>query len=164
MSLVVRAARLADTKEIWSLVRALAAYEKMEAHVTGSAEKLAGDLFAERSPIQCLVAQDGARLVGYAIYFPTYSSFRAQAMMWLEDLFVVPEARGKGVGRALMVELAKTAMQRRCWRLDWAVLDWNQPSIEFYERIGARRQNADWLQYGLDEEHMRDLIALSRNT
>ena len=164
MSVVIRAARRADANGIWTLVRQLAAYEKMEARVTGTADKLAEDLFAEKSALQCLVAQDGARLIGYAIFFPTYSTFRAQPMMWLEDLFVVPEARGRGIGRMMMAEIAKTALARRCWRVDWAVLDWNQPSIEFYEHLGARRQNADWYQFGLDEIALRELAYSSRNT
>ena len=164
MNAIVRGARRADAVQLWGLVRALAAYEKMEARVTGTAEALARDLFDTRSPLGCLVAEQGARLVGYAIYFNTYSTFRAQPMMWLEDIFVLPEYRGRGLGRGLLVEVAKIALQRRCWRLDWAVLDWNQPAMTFYEALGASRSNTDWMQYGLDEGRLRDLVTASRTT
>ena len=164
MSAIMRAARRADVEPIWKLVRALAAYEKMESHVTGSAARLEQHLFDTQKKVECLVAEDHSRLVGYAIYFPIYSTFRTQPMLWLEDLFVLPEARGKGIGRALLAELSRTAIQRGCWRLDWAVLNWNEPSIKFYERLGARRQNADWLIYGFDEERLRALAATSSRT
>jgi GNAT superfamily N-acetyltransferase len=161
MSTVVRGARRADVESIWKLIRALAVYEKMESRVTGSAARLEQHLFDTQKKIECLVAEHHSRLVGYAIYFPTYSTFRTQPMMWLEDLFVLPEVRGKGIGRALLAELSRTAIQRGCWRLDWAVLDWNEPSIKFYEHLGARRQNADWFVYGFDEERLRDLATSS---
>ena len=164
MSVRVCAARREDAAAIWALIQGLARYEKMEARVTGSAERIAADLFGDRVPIECLVADKGGALVGFAIYFPTYSTFRAQPMMWLEDLFVLPEARGLGVGRALMTELARIAVERGCWRLDWVVLDWNRPSIEFYEHLGARRQNLEWSQYGFDEARLRELAASSSTT
>ena len=161
MSLVVRAARHEDVEAIWSLVNVLAAYEQLESRVTGSAERLAEHLFGERAAIECLIAEDDGRIVGSAIYFPTFSTFRAQPMMWLEDLIVLPEARGQGAGRALMVALAKIALERGCWRLDWVVLDWNRSSIDFYQHLGARRSHVDWFQYGLDEERLRSLATSS---
>jgi GNAT superfamily N-acetyltransferase len=164
MSANVRPARPADAAGIWELVRGLARYERMETRVTGSAERLAADLFGGSTPIGCLVAEEDGALVGYAIFYPTYSTFRTQPMMWLEDIFVLPEARGRGLGRALLVAVARAAMERGCWRLDWIVLDWNETSIQFYERLGARRHNTDWYQYGLDAAQLRGLCAPSSGT
>jgi len=164
MSAIVRAARPADAGAIWELIRALAEYERMLPRVTGSAERLAADLFGGGTPLECLVAEQAGALLGYAIYYPTYSTFRTQPMMWLEDLFVLPAARGAGLGRALLAAVARAALERGCWRLDWNVLDWNEPSIRFYERLGARRHNADWYQYGFDEARLRELGVTSSNT
>ena len=160
----VRPARRDDLDPLWSLTVALAKYEKLEPRVTGSRERLAEHLFGPEARIECLVAEEDGRIVGSAIFFPTYSTFRTQPMMWLEDLIVLPEARRTGAGRALMAELARIALERDCWRLDWVVLDWNRPSIEFYEHLGAKRQNMDWFQYGLDEQGLKALAGTSRGT
>ena len=164
MSAIVRPARREDAGAIWELILGLAQYEKMEARVTGSAARLAEDLFGPRPALNCLVAEEAGALIGYALFYPTYSSFRTQPMMWLEDLFVRPEARGRGMGRALLVEVARAALARSCWRLDWNVLDWNQPSIGFYEGLGARRHNPNWYQFGFSEAQLKALAATSRTT
>ena len=164
MSVNIRAARIADAPAIWELIRGLARYERMEPRLTGSAERLGADLFGGRFPLECRVAEEDGALLGYALFYPTYSTFRTQPMMWLEDLFVSPQARGSGLGRALLIAVAQAAVEKGCWRLDWNVLDWNQPSIRFYERLGARRHNADWFQFGLDEAGLRALTITSSNT
>ncbi|HTM56924.1 MAG TPA: GNAT family N-acetyltransferase [Candidatus Udaeobacter sp.] len=162
--MTVRPARPADLDRLWALTQVLAKYERLESRVTGSAERLGEHLFGSDTRIECLVAESAGRIVGSAIFFHTYSTFRTQPMMWLEDLIVLPDSRGTGAGRALMVELARIALERGCWRLDWVVLDWNRPSIEFYEHLGAERQNMDWYQYGLDEERLRALARTSSTT
>jgi GNAT superfamily N-acetyltransferase len=164
MSATIRPARPADATGIWELILALAAYEKMVPRVTGSAAQLAEDLFGGRLWLECLVAEEAGALKGYALFYPTYSSFRTQPMMWLEDLFVLPATRGRGVGRALLAAVAEAALARGCWRLDWNVLDWNEPSIRFYEHLGATRHNTDWYQFGLDEGRLKALVATSSTT
>lgn len=153
----VRFALPSDLDSIWDMVHALAAYEKLEAYLTGSSELLGRDLFGSRPRIECLVAEQSGERIGYALFFPTYSSFRTRGTMWLEDLFVKPEARGSGAGRALMARLSTICLERACLRLAWDVLDWNQPSIEFYERVGASRNPVAWFNYILDEAGMKTL-------
>jgi GNAT superfamily N-acetyltransferase len=153
----VRAAKPEDLSRIWELLRALAEYERWTEYVTGSETELGQALFGARPALEGLVAEHGGRVVGYALFYPTYSSFRCRPMIWLEDLFVEESSRGIGAGVALLAELARIAVERKCLRVDWHVLDWNRPSIEFYERAGATRQGVESLQYGLTEEALRAL-------
>ena len=158
----VRPARREDVGGVWALLRGLASYERLDHEVTGSAEQLAEDLFGERPRVECLVAEAEGALVGYALFFPIYSSFQTSPMLWLEDLYVVPERRGRGDGRALLGELSRLALARGCRRVGWIVLDWNIPSIRFYAGLGARRAGADWLLYGFDEAALAALAVPSR--
>jgi len=153
----VRAARPADVPRIWEMLRGLAAYERLEHEVSGSPERLAEHLFGPRPMVECLVAESGRALVGYALFYPTYSSFRSAPTLWLEDLFVGPGERGKGAGRLLLAAVARLALARGCVGLGWIVLDWNRPSIAFYERAGARTAEGGWLQYGLERVGMQAL-------
>ena len=155
--LEIRAARPHDVAQLWELVRGLAVYEKLEHRVTGSPERLAEHLFGARRIIDCLVAQEGKSLVGCAIFYLIYSTFRTQPMMWLEDLFVAPSHRGRGLGRALMAATAREAARRGCWRLSWAVLEWNDPAIQFYESLGAERDEGGWYVYQFDEAKLKEL-------
>jgi GNAT superfamily N-acetyltransferase len=160
----VRPARREDVAGVWALLRGLASYERLEHEVTGSPERLAQDLFGERPRVECLVAEAEGALIGYALFYPTYSSFQTAPMLWLEDLYVVPERRGRGDGRALLGELSRLALARGCRRVGWIVLDWNASSIRFYEGLGVRRAGADWLQYGFDEAALATLAGPSRTT
>jgi GNAT superfamily N-acetyltransferase len=153
----VRAAKREDLPRIWTLLNGLAEYERWTEYVTGSEVELGEALFGARPALEGLVAERGARIVGYALFYPTYSSFRCRPMIWLEDLFVEREARGSGAGSALLKALANIAIERHCLRVDWHVLDWNRPSIEFYERAGATRQGTDCLHYGLTEQALKAL-------
>ena len=153
----VRPARPADVPRIWEMLRGLAVYEKLEHEVSGTRERLAADLFGPRPPVECLVAESGQGLVGYALVYPRYSSFRTVPSLWLEDLFVEPEARGRGAGRALLAAVARLALDRGFPGVGWIVLDWNRPSIDFYDRSGARAAAGGWLEYGLDLAGMRAL-------
>jgi len=156
VTLRIRSGEQPDVPLIAELIRGLARYEKLEHEVTLTEEKLDRALFGERPYAETLIAEDDGRAVAFALFFHSFSTFLAQPGIYLEDLFVVPEARGGGVGRALLEKLAETAVERGCGRLEWAVLDWNEPAIRFYERLGAK-PNADWTVYRLTGESLRAL-------
>lgn len=153
----VRPARPDDLASIWTLLLGLAAYEKLEREVAGRPEQLGEDLFGPRPLLGCVVAESAGRLVGYALFYPVYSSFRTMRAMWLEDLFVEPAERGRGTGRALMALVAKIALERGCRAVDWLVLDWNRAGLDFYQRLGARPADGGWFEYGLDLKTMQAL-------
>jgi len=159
---VVRAPRRDEIGRVWEMVNALAVYEKLEHEVSGDADALAADVFAAPPRIECLVAERDGRLVGYALFYFTYSSFRTRPGVWLEDLFVEPSQRGRGTGRALLVAVARASLARGGRNVSWVVLDWNRPSIEFYERLGGRRSGEDWFTYVLDGEGMERLAQETR--
>lgn len=151
----VRPARREDIGRLWEMLIGLAEYERLRAHVRGSAEQLAGLLFGGEDHLKCLVAERGGVLVGYALFYVTYSSFQTRRGMWLEDLYVDPTLRGSGAGRALMAAVARDAVARGCHGMAWYVLDWNEPAIGFYRRLGATQPASDWLQYSVDAEGLR---------
>lgn len=137
MSFAIRPARPRDVPHVFALIRALADYEKLSHLVTGTEAALHAELFGPRPIIESVLAWEDDRPVGFALYFHNFSTFLVRRGLYLEDLFVVPEARGKGYGKALMLHLARLAVERGCGRFEWAVLDWNQPSIDFYRALGA---------------------------
>ncbi len=134
----IRAARRGDSPEIIRLVRALAEYEKLAHMAVGTPEMLDEQLFGPRASAEALVAEEGARAVGFALFFTTFSTFLCKPGLYLEDLFVEPARRGRGIGKALLRHLAALAVERDCGRFEWRVLDWNEPSIRFYESLGAK--------------------------
>lgn len=148
MTLRIRFGELRDVPLVAELIRGLARYEKLEHEVTMTEQKLTDALFGERRYAETLIAEDDGEPVGFALFFHNFSTFLAQPGIYLEDLFVIPEHRGGGVGRALLERLAQVAVDRGCGRLEWAVLDWNQDAIGFYERLGAK-PNSDWTVYRL---------------
>ena len=155
MTLRIRAGEPTDVPLIAELIRALAQYERLEREVTMTEEKLDRALFGPRPYAETLIAEDGAgKAVGFALFFHNFSTFLAQPGIYLEDLFVLPEHRGAGIGRALLERLAQIAVERGCGRMEWAVLDWNESAIKFYERLGAR-PNSDWTIYRLTGESLR---------
>ena len=136
----IAAAKPPDVPELHALIRGLADYERLTSNCVSTEEDLDSALFGERPAAEALIARDRENsrpAVGFALFFQTYSTFVGRRGLWLEDLFVVPEQRGAGLGRALLVELAKIAQRRGCGRFEWAVLDWNAPAIRFYESLGA---------------------------
>jgi GNAT superfamily N-acetyltransferase len=141
MSLTIRAAIASDVPTVLEFIRGLADYERLTDEVQATEESLRATLFpAEGHPAaECRLAFFEGAPAGFAIFFSSYSTFLARPGLYLEDLFVKPELRGRGIGKALLLHLAKLANQRGCGRMEWSVLDWNQPAIEFYESIGARR-------------------------
>jgi GNAT superfamily N-acetyltransferase len=156
MTLAIRSAVAADVPVIADLIRGLARYEKLEDEVTMTEELLAKNLFGPRRYAEALIAEEGGAPVGFALFFHNFSTFLAKPGIYLEDLFVVPEQRGRGIGRALLKRLAKVAVERDCGRLEWAVLDWNRDAIGFYERLGAK-PNSEWTVYRLAGEALTSL-------
>ncbi len=138
---LIRPATRADVPLILEFIRALAEYEKLPHEVEATEEQLRATLFPEKeaSVAHCVLAFDGATPAGFALYFFNYSTWLARPGLYLEDLFVKPELRGRGFGKALLLHLAKLANAKGCGRMEWSVLDWNQPAIDFYESLGARR-------------------------
>jgi GNAT superfamily N-acetyltransferase len=135
--LVLRPAKPADVPVIFELIQALAEYEKLSSAVTGSAEALSEHLFGSRPYAEVIIAEYAGQAVGFALFFHNFSTFLTQPGIYLEDLFVLPQYRGLGVGKAILSYLAGLAVERGCGRLEWSVLDWNEPAIAFYRRMGA---------------------------
>jgi GNAT superfamily N-acetyltransferase len=137
----VRPASPADVPAIFSLVQALARYEKLEHEVSATEGDFAAHLFGAHPYAEALVAEEpaGGPVVGFALYFHNFSTFLGKPGIYLEDLFVLPAHRRRGHGRALLSALARVAVERRCGRLEWSVLNWNEPAIRFYESLGARK-------------------------
>ena len=158
MSFAIRPARPRDVPHVFALIRALADYEKLSHLVTGTEAALHAELFGPRPIIESVLAWEDDRPVGFALYFHNFSTFLIRRGLYLEDLFVVPEARGKGYGKALMLHLARLAVERGCGRFEWAVLDWNTPAIEFYQSFGARPQE-EWTIYRLTGQALLDFAA-----
>jgi len=156
MTLLIRPGQKPDVPVIAELIRGLARFERLEDQVTMTEEKLTRSLFGDRPYAETLIAEDGGKPVGFALFFHNFSTFLGRPGLYLEDLFVLPEGRGKGVGRKLLERLAQVAVERECGRLEWAVLDWNKDAIRFYERLGAT-PNDDWTIYRLTGEPLRAL-------
>lgn len=133
----IRPAVPRDCAEILRLIHALAVYEKLEHLAVGTEERLREQLFGARPAAEALVAERGGRAVGFALFFTTFSTFLCKPGIYLEDLFVEPEHRGAGVGKALLGRLAAITLERGGGRFEWRVLDWNEPSIRFYEALGG---------------------------
>ncbi len=133
----IRPAKETDVDRIFELILGLAEYENLTDRVTGNPDLLRSHLFGDRPYAEVIVAELGDLIVGYALFFHTYSTFLTQPGLYLEDVFVSPEYRRQGVGKALMTGVAKIAADRGCGRLEWSVLDWNQPAIDFYQSLGA---------------------------
>jgi len=146
--LSIRFAVRDDAPTILAFIRELAEYEKLLHEVTADEAAIRATLFQVRPAADVLIAEVGGEPVGFALFFQTYSTFLAKPGMWLEDLFVRPAARGKGVGGALMAALARVAVQRSYGRFEWSVLDWNQPALDFYASLGATPM-AEWTEQRL---------------
>jgi GNAT superfamily N-acetyltransferase len=153
---MIRPATPSDVGALHALIRELALYERLEHQAVGTTEDLRTHLFGTRPYAEALVAEDDGRVVGFALFFHNYSTFLARPGLYLEDLFVLPEHRRKGHGRALLRELARVAVQRRCGRFDWSVLDWNEPAMKFYASLGAQRMG-EWLLFRMTAEAIERL-------
>ena len=152
----VRTAGCSDVPLILAFIRELAAYEKLAREVVATEEALAATLFGPQPRAEVLIAEVDGVATGFALYFHNYSTFLGRPGIFLEDLFVRPEARGRGAGRALLARLAAIAEKRGCGRLEWAVLDWNESAIGFYRTLGATPMN-DWTTYRLTGDPLAKL-------
>ena len=162
--LTIRLAQASDAALILSFIRALAEYEKL-AHAAVATEQ---DLLRDGFPAQggepkfrCLIAEWNGEPAGFALYFYSYSTFQGRAGIWLEDLFVKPEFRGRGIGKALLLQLAQIAVREKCGRYSWQVLDWNKPSLDFYHSLGAKLMS-EWLTMRVEGEALTNLAALAK--
>ena len=152
----IRPADVDDVPIIFDLIRDLAAYERAPDEVVATEEQLIEVLFGERPVAEVLLGFEGNSPVGFAVYFYNFSTWLGRPGLYLEDLFVKPEKRGKGYGRALLVELAKIARDRGCGRMEWAVLDWNEPAINFYRALGAKPMH-EWTVFRLTRQEIANL-------
>lgn len=156
---MIRPATPADVPTIASLIRCLAEYEKLSHEVELDEAKLDEHLFGPRPYAEVLMAEVNGQAVGFALFFHNYSTFLGRPGIYLEDLFVLPEHRGRGLGKGLLVGLAKLAAERDCGRLEWSVLDWNEPSIRFYESLGAVAKK-EWIIYRTTGASLAKLAAM----
>jgi GNAT superfamily N-acetyltransferase len=154
--LVIRTAVRDDVGVVLSFIRQLAEYEQLASEVEATEDALEATLFGDHPAAEVIIASLGDRDVGFALFFGTYSTFLARPCMHLEDLFVVPDARGRGIGHALLTRVAAIAAARGCGRLQWNVLSWNAPALAFYRRLGAFSLD-DWQTFRLNREGLQAL-------
>ena len=155
-NITIRKATFADAELILDFITGLARYEKLEHEVVGNVDDIRRTLFDESPSAEVLIAELDQKPAGFALFFTSYSTFLARPGIYLEDLFVIPEMRGHGLGKALLAQLAGLVVERDMGRLDWSVLNWNEPAIQFYESLGARGMT-EWTQYRLTGEHLQTL-------
>ena len=154
MSITIRQARPEDAAAIYDMIYELAVYEKAPEEVVTTPDEIRKTLFGADSKTEELVAEYAGHAVGYAVFFTSYSTWLGRNGIYMEDLYVSPEYRSKGAGKALLKNIAQCAVERHCGRLEWSVLDWNQSAIDFYLSIGAVPQS-EWVRYRLDGEALR---------
>lgn len=148
-SVQIRPALPGDVELIYSLIMELAEYEHAPEQVTGTPQLLLSALFGEQPSAEALIAELDAHPVGFALFHGTFSTWECRPGLWLEDLYVPPEHRRDGVGRALLARVAAIAVARGCSRLEWNVLDWNEPALGFYRKLGAKRLD-EWVLHRID--------------
>ena len=153
---MIRPAQPDDTPIICGLIRELAEYEKLTHQVVLEEQRVHEHLFGSQPCVEAVLAEDDGQIVGFALFFSNYSTFLGRPGIYLEDLYVKPKHRGAGHGRALLGEVARLAVERDCGRLEWAVLNWNQPSIEFYNRLGGEPLDG-WTTYRVAGEALANL-------
>lgn len=149
---LIRRATRHDVPTILAMIRGLAKYERLAHQMKATAARLRRHGFGRRPYFEALICRRGRNTVGFALYFFTYSTFMGRPTLYVEDLFVLPDERGRGAGKALLVALARIAARRGCGRMEWAVLDWNTPAIRFYKRLGAELRK-EWILTRLMPPH-----------
>ena len=157
MSVLIRSVSRKDGKTFLSLIDALADFEKLKRPTSTARKRLLNDLLGKRKRFDAVLAVVKKKAVGYAIFFETYSSFRALPTFYLEDIFILPDYRSKGIGKKLFRYCLQQAKRRGCGRMEWVVLDWNVNAIRFYDRIGAQRLR-EWLPYRIDRENFNRIL------
>ncbi|MBX2813897.1 MAG: GNAT family N-acetyltransferase [Myxococcales bacterium] len=158
---MLRSASSEDVPVIYKLICALATYEKLGHEVVATEGQLRATLFGEHPSAEVLLAEKNKEIIGFALFFYNYSTFLGKKGLYLEDLFVLPSYRGQGVGKALLQRLAQVAVKQDCGRMEWSVLNWNKPSIAFYESLGAQPQSR-WTVYRLTENALSTLAEKTR--
>ena len=153
MSLTIRPAVRTDATQILAFITELAEYERARHEVIASVADIEHSLFDEGSTVHSLICERDGRAIGFAVYFYSFSTWLGRNGIYLEDLYITPEQRGGGAGRDLLRYIAREAVEHRCGRLEWSVLDWNAPAIGFYESLGAQAQD-EWVRYRLDGEKL----------
>ena len=151
MSFEIRPAQPADAEQILAFIRELAIYERAEHTVVANVDDIRRSLFAANAPARALMCLSDGKPVGYAVYFFSFSTWLGRNGIYLEDLYITPEQRGSGAGRRLLRHIAREAVANECGRLEWSVLDWNEPAIGFYRSLGAEPQD-EWVRYRLEGE------------
>jgi len=155
--IVIKKGTIDDVETIYNFIYQLAEYEKLTDEVTTTSEELAKTLFSENTHTHTIIGYFENKPVGFALYFYNYSTFKGKPGLYLEDLFVIPEMRGKGFGKTLLIELTNIAKDNKCARLEWSVLDWNKPAIDFYKSLGAKPMD-EWTVFRLTEDGINNLI------
>lgn len=149
MSITIRQARPTDANAIYDMISELAVYEKAPEEVVTTPDEIKATLFGADSKTEALICEIDGNVAGYAVFFTSYSTWLGRNGIYMEDLYISPDYRGAGAGKALLKYIAQCAVQRKCGRLEWSVLDWNKPAIDFYLSIGALPQS-EWVRYRLD--------------
>jgi len=154
----IRDAKPSDAKTILHFINELAIYEKEPDAVKTNEQAILNTLFCEGATAHSILCLDGDEAIGFAVYFYNYSTWLGKNGLYLEDLYVSPDSRGKGAGKAIMKHLANTALKNNCGRFEWVVLDWNKPAIDFYDSIGAKPQT-EWIIYRLTGQELIDFAS-----
>jgi GNAT superfamily N-acetyltransferase len=153
----IKPATIKDAQTIVDLIKAIAEYEKLSDQVEATNETIIKHLFSQKSYAECIIAFENNIPIGFALYFHNFSTFVSKPGIYLEDLFVMESHRGKGYGKNLLLQIIAIAKQRNCGRVEWSVLNWNKPAIDFYESLGATAMN-EWTTYRLNEEKISTLL------
>lgn len=153
----IKPATINDAQTIVDLIKAIAEYEKLSDQVQATPETIIEYLFSHKSYAECIIAFKKNEPIGFALFFHNFSTFVSKPGIYLEDLFVLESHRGKGYGKKLLIQVIALAKQRNCGRVDWSVLNWNKPAIDFYESLGATAMN-EWTTYRLNEETISTLL------
>lgn len=153
----IKPATINDAQTIVDLIKAIAEYEKLSDQVQSTTETIIEHLFSQKSYAECIIAFENNEPIGFALFFHNFSTFVSKPGIYLEDLFVLESHRGKGYGKKLLLQVIALAKQRNCGRVEWCVLNWNKPAIDFYESIGATAMN-EWTTYRLNEETINKLV------
>jgi GNAT superfamily N-acetyltransferase len=161
MAAMIRPAIPEDVPTLIQFIFELAEYERLSQTANLDADRLREHLFGSLPCVEALIAEDDNQPIGFALFFTNYSTFQCLPGIYLEDIFVRPAFRGRGVGRALFLTVAKLAVERQCGRMEWAVLDWNESAIGFYQSLGARPLD-DWTKYRLTDEALIQAASLSK--
>lgn len=154
MPVTIRPAALADAAQILAFITELADYERARQEVVATLADIEHSLFDAGSTVRSLICERDGQAIGFAVYFYSYSTWLGRNGIYLEDLYVTPQQRGDGAGRKLLRHIAREAVENGCGRMEWSVLDWNEPAIGFYQSLGAEPQD-EWIRYRLDGERLR---------